>query len=911
MILGLIIEYKTGFFQHDATEASPINKQFIFAQIMVISFIGLFIFLFGTLKIAFLPFKHLRESFSLYSVLLVTFVFLVDFEIFVFGFMPWFVPQIFYSNLKDASYTAPTLGIGDYLLTLVIFILTLIILSWTYKSWYGLFSIVSYQNSQRGKSSNIFIEGWREILRIVKREPPLAVYRSENTKFVLKKLSVAVDSLNWQGQAQKLVSLSSPAYYFDIDSGWHDKPGCWLGHFLNNSDELVFLKPAERNPSKRELQDFVEYAKKISARDEKKVGEVIVATRSPIKRKSQVDREIRINFVSENELLDSLIDFSAYFSDITKRFLNSSLPDSNLTLNDIYTPSYCKSSETQKQPIPVEDFLNGWIREPGNRQIALLGEYGQGKSTTSLAWAYNLINQPGSPRIPILIELRGTSPRDLTDLEFLGAWATKYNISPQALMRLIIAGRIVLIFEGFDEMALIGNTEMRLKHFNTLWAFAFDKSKILITGRPNLFLDDQEKKAALGVDKPHGNEPYCEAFHLQPFTPEQIADSLRAFDSEIRDSISKLAKTNKRFYELVARPSLLYIVATLWNRYQLADKIDKLTSAYVMELFVRHSYRRQGAKQSDQRGYLGLTSLEREYFMEGIATYMFANLLPNQIQNYQLNEAIAKLIESIPDSVSTASTSITDETRVPLKGRISDLEFGVELIKTDVRACGLLVADPSSAGTFKFGHKSFMEYLFASVLAESFAEESSEASSVLLSTFDVGVMGLRQSKESLGFFAELLVERVCSQLKQSESQKVQIAKLLFIQIIGNLTFSFLLNRKLMFVVYKIRQRSQILLIILHISTFLPVMFGSFYLLEYFRYFGLIRGQTFYLNQVVFWVAFTLVGLIPYSAIGAAVKKLPRFGLWLLICDEAKIPDEDVKASLGISGTSFLRNLSVD
>jgi hypothetical protein len=907
IIISLVIEYK--YFQSTTPEASPKNQQFIYAEIMALTFIGLCIFLFGLLKIIFQHLKNLRESFSLYSVITVAFFLVLSLETLIFGFMSWFIPQILYAHFKNISYTAPPLSYGDYFSLVILLILIFITLTFLHKNWSGLISIESYQNTQRVQTSSWIVEGISELSRILKRQPSSQVYRSEDSNLSYKKLNAAVDSLSWQEQAQKLVSLSSSAYYFDSDTGWHDKPGCWVGHYLNNGDELIFLKPSEKRPSKKELQDLVEHAEKICLRENKIIGEVIVAARAAITRKTQVNKTVRIRYVSENELLDSLVDFTAYFADIKKRFLYSNLPDSNLSLTDVYTPSYCTAVEGDRQPTQVEELLNSWLREPGHRQIALLGEYGQGKSTTSLAWAYHLITEPDAPRrIPILIELRGTSPRDLTDLEFLGAWAAKYNISPQALMRLIIAGRVVLIFEGFDEMALIGNTEMRLKHFNTLWAFAFDKCKILITGRPNLFLDEQEKKAALGIDKPRGNEPYCEAFHLQPFTPEQISDSLRAFDREIRETITNLARTNSRFLELVSRPSLLYIVATLWNRYRLAEKIDKLTSAYVMELFIHHSYRREGAKQNEQPGFLGLTSLEREYFMKGIATYMFANNLPNQIQNYQLNEAITKLISCIPDSVSTASTSINDETRQPLKKRISDLEHGIELIKTDVRACGLLVADPSSTGTFKFGHKSFMEYLFASVLADSFKKEGSETSSSILSTVGGDVLLLIRSRESTGFFAELLSEQVSVDLAKTGKKGVTIATLLFHKMIEGFYLKRAVFRIWSFLIYKSRRKmyglSPLLLVIASTS---PMIVGGSSIAG--RYFNSDLALFGSIPITVCWVLMFL-GFITYSITFNFFTQHRRFEIWLQICKEAKISDEDIKASLGISKTSMLKNLSL-
>ena len=128
-----------------------------------------------------------------------------------------------------------------------------------------------------------------------------------------------------------------------------------------------------------------------------------------------------------------------------------------------------------------------WLEEESYRHIALLGDYGQGKSTLSLYFSLKLFeyfDNGEASRIPILIELRGKSPRSLSPSELLATWAYKYRIDVGALTYLLIAGRLLLIFEGFDEMDLTGDTDARLEHFRTLWKFTYPSSKILITGRP-------------------------------------------------------------------------------------------------------------------------------------------------------------------------------------------------------------------------------------------------------------------------------------------------------------------------------------------------------------------------------------------------------------------------------------------
>src|SRR6185369_6182710 len=100
---------------------------------------------------------------------------------------------------------------------------------------------------------------------------------------------------------------------------------------------------------------------------------------------------------------------------------------------------------------------------------------------------------------------------------------------------------------------------------------------------------------------------------------------------------------------------------------------------------------------------------------------------------------IRDLLAVIPDSISTDSTAIAGETRQPLRARLENNEYGREHVMTDVRACGLLVDDPSSPGTFRFGHKSFMEYLFAVVVANSIQKISYDKTRAICKTVNAQV----------------------------------------------------------------------------------------------------------------------------------------------------------------------------
>jgi hypothetical protein len=479
-------------------------------------------------------------------------------------------------------------------------------------------------------------------------------------------------------------------------------------------------------------------------------------------------------------------------------------------------------------------------------------------------------------------------------------------------MRLLIAGRLVLIFEGFDEMALVGDIEMRLKHFRTLWLFAYPQAKILITGRPNLFLDEEEMKAALGISNPLGNRPYCEALRLLPFNPAQVKEALRAYKKTVIDQIHALVVKNSRFHELVSRPSLLHIVAVLWERERLYENVEQLTSAYVMDLFIRHSYRRQGLKEADSPAFMALTTLEREYFMTGIATYMTTKRLPNQITNTQLNETIADLIACIPESVSTESSAISGETSRPLRSRIQDTEYGTEHVKTDVRACGLLVDDPASPGTFRFGHKSFMEYLFAAVVAERIQNVKSEKARAVFKATNAEIEDVLLLPVAIEFLSELLVGVKEGKETEHAAKELSIAKRLFGTIVSESVTRAVYLRPAVFseaLIHCLAKRlSHRLGFIIHILS--PVVLTTvmtLFTLDFLR----IRSTGVDRSNVHILMIPVVISTIYALNIVSRTVVSRRLRLWNHICKELGIQDKILHKVIGTSLIPCVRKQPFD
>ncbi len=427
----------------------------------------------------------------------------------------------------------------------------------------------------------------------------------------------------------------------------------------------------------------------------------------------------------EDELLDNLIDFTDYRYFIQEQFEGKPLENSQLCLIDMYVPLGGQVKTVVKGKMQkvengdiesVEQYILDWVkRESGNdkEHLAILGDYGQGKTVLTQKIVHEMLqNSHDYSRIPILIELRGSSPRNESASDILAKWTTRYRTgNANALWELHCAGKLLIILDGFDEMDLVGDTEMLFQHFSSLWTLAsVPQSKIIITGRPNLFADDSERREALGIVAPRLDLPYSKAIYLNPLTKPQISHALRhvqtATQKGILDTLDKIG-TESSFGELIARPSTLYQLSTVWDK-ELAKHQDRLNSATVIGSFLDKAYERQEVKQSTF-----LTTQERNYFLMGIAVgMMLQNKYTNQIKNRELEAMVEQLWTNFPEKLPPYKDALQGNVhKAPLKKRLEQNPHPLQVILRDVHTGGVLVTDPSVSDSFKFAHKSYMEYL--------------------------------------------------------------------------------------------------------------------------------------------------------------------------------------------------------
>jgi hypothetical protein len=654
---------------------------------------------------------------------------------------------------------APPAPFSEKALIVLLVAVAIYVIYKSHGKWAGAVSSDEVDRRRMKRTTSLVSQAIDESIRLARNRPHRKIYAEEPR---IDPVAIPGEpNLVWYDHARELFELTyrNASFQGAGSSGWDQHSRCWIGEDRVRKTKLLLFCVAEK-PNKNELRKFHAHATIVSGARQVDIYAIYRDVNGAYCAGGETCEEDDIRMFSEEYLYKNLVDFSDYFTEISRRVEDDPFSGTNTTIRDIYTPSSVSSDALAHNVVSEDlgDYLSHWATQPAGRQIAILGEYGQGKSTGALMFAYDAVKSAlvsSGGRTPILIELRGKSPANLSPQELLAAWAQQYKLQSSALMKLLIAGRLILIFEGFDEMANVASAEARVSHFRSLWRFAYPKSKIVFTGRRNLFFEDRELQIVFRGAAPDAPAALCEVLHLCPFDSKKIEDSIRWIDKGTSQEIMAAAQLSPQILDIVARPALLYIVATLWQELRPLLSQGKITSAQVIDRFIQHSYERQEAKEPDLN-FMALTTTERRYFHEGLAVYMTSRDATNQITGSDLRAAIERFYKAYPDDVNISDSVVIETERRPLKKRIPNHNDAIETILTDVRTHGILVNDLGQRGAFRFAHKSFYELLAAKAHAFGLLDVDPLFYRSIRAGMDGAFGHSEKSPEILGFFAELL-----------------------------------------------------------------------------------------------------------------------------------------------------------
>ena len=651
-----------------------------------------------------------------------------------------------------------------------------------FKHWDGAISKSDHVASEANKERGMIALAGVEFARILAGRPMPALYSEPLVKHETRDLGQMKD-ISWNDLAKTLLAFKKDGLEF---GQWRNEHEFWFASHRDHQQSLA-IKCAVNMPTTAQMAEFLLYLKQMPTPPQ----QVYLLLKTDYDDDTITCGDQQIVVYTKNKLLKALVNFDEYRDDIKRRATEDLLIGSPFTLADTYTPTrFTREGENAEIEANLEGAVKEWLTEPSDTQLAILGEYGQGKSSTALMLTHHLLSQgiENLERIPILIELRGRSPKTMEPGELLSAWGdNKYGISSRKLEALHQAGRLLFIFDGFDEMELVGNPQERLDHFQALWRFNHSTAKIIITGRPNLFLDDIERKSALGLQANSAGRWYCEAWSIEKFNPQEIRQALRASPAKVADGVIDAIEKNPSLLDIAGRPSLLLAMSQLWESDKLPKSIDQLTSAKVMELFVDLTLSRQAEKPQtiannpnaaqQSKNYMVLNDTERRYFMQGIAVYMMQQGDTNQIRLNDLEQITKRLAQVCPQLISNTHTAFESHADTStIKQKINASGDFLGRLVDDVRTCGLLVTDVVN-GTFRFSHKSFLEYLAADyaerLYAQSEGEEEFDDIVAIREVTESRFVDVLKNSVASYYFAELVIERrSAEQIQQDDPQSV-------------------------------------------------------------------------------------------------------------------------------------------
>ena len=420
-----------------------------------------------------------------------------------------------------------------------------------------------------------------------------------------------------------------------------------------------------------------------------------------------------VRHVDYEQLLNSLLDFSAYVRGLVAQY-------SHGKLNDLYVPQNLLTA-SDSAALPIEETVLAWVDGESSKPLAVLGTYGMGKTTLARRLAYLLAKRhltDTTRRIPILIALQEISSNQSLD-GLLGRHFTSLsvirNYDFHTFMKLCSLGRYVLILDGFDEMQEAMSRDAMRYNFQQLYGLVTENSRVLILGRDTAFMSQAERLELLhgrlltrdGTLQVIEGHPDFTELTLAPFTPSQILDyvtnAVRVIDT-LKSNVSAVdrvtqflvsgdaMRTHSSLLELASRPVQLKMLIDVLPHYD--GPWDALTRTTLYSQFIELVIRRDSVKQTRTR--FGLA--ERSRFARDLAFWM-----------WQAGTGTAVTAAKMPDSLFH-----------PYLRPHEDLEA----VKRDLLAACFLAIKPPEG--YYFPHKSFWEFLVAERLAELLREDCEE-----------------------------------------------------------------------------------------------------------------------------------------------------------------------------------------
>jgi WD40 repeat protein len=329
------------------------------------------------------------------------------------------------------------------------------------------------------------------------------------------------------------------------------------------------------------------------------------------------------------------------------------------------------------------------------RFVLLLGDFGRGK-TFALRELCRRLTTTRRDLIPILVELRALDKAHSVE-GLVAAHLANHGedlIDLKAFRFMLRHGRVVLLFDGFDELVSRVTYDRAADHLETLLHAADGNAKIVVASRTQHFRTTSQVLTALGERV--GLLPHRRVLELEEFSSGQIRAYLRhryQGDETAADNRFELMRGVEDLIGLSRNPRMLGFVANLDDaRLESVARTGHTISAAGLYQEILDSWL---AFEVDRvQGMPGApVSLSRDQLWQAVTTLAF--------RLWENNESVLRLAE-----ITEVSTAI---------GGLTETHLSPDQAAHAVGAGSLLIR--TEEGLFGFIHSSVMEWLVAHEIA--------------------------------------------------------------------------------------------------------------------------------------------------------------------------------------------------
>jgi uncharacterized protein YjbI with pentapeptide repeats len=387
-----------------------------------------------------------------------------------------------------------------------------------------------------------------------------------------------------------------------------------------------------------------------------------------------------------------LLDFRTYVREQTRR-----LEQDPLYSADLYVPQRLRYDIGQDKHSSENALttLQDWLAEPHGRFILVLGDFGAGK-TFVLRRLAHVLGITANSITPILIQMRalerGHSLDALVAMHL--ADAGMEHIEPRAFRYMLAQGRIVLLFDGFDELVLRITYSRAAEHLRTLIEAATGDAHVVVTSRTQHFLSDRQVRQALYEQIAH--IPHHRIVTLEPFDVGRIRQFVvnRLRDHTQAESRLQLLDQVKDLMGLSANPRMLSFIVDLpeVDLRQAQAREGQVTAARLYELLLERWLVGEYERMQPRGAAPTLSTQDRWQAATELALCLWRKTEAT-VHEQELTDAVSRALATLPA-----------------------LQLQPEQAAHQVGSGTLLVRD--SEGNFSFIHQSVMEWLVAHQAAE-------------------------------------------------------------------------------------------------------------------------------------------------------------------------------------------------